>query len=229
MAHYLLCLNQESTLNTEEEVFTMMSTSALSRITLGMIAGLSATAMLAQAPNPNEVYIRNIVHAGTGCPAGTVAGNVAPYAQAFTLIFDQFLAEAGPGIPASRGRSFCQINLDLHIPQGWSYTLFRVDYRGFASLDSGTQGTQTASYYFQGNSQTVNLRSVLRGYYNRDYTITDQLGIESLVWSPCGVDRSLNIKAGVAVQARGGNSALMTIDSVDGSFRQIYAFRWRRC
>ena len=198
--------------------------------TLGILPlMIYASAVLADAPDPSQVYIRGIVHAGTGCPVGTVAGNVSPDAQAFTLIFDEFLAEAGPGISLSRSRAFCQLNLDLHIPNGWSYTVFKVDYRGFAALDPGTIGTQTASYYFQGDSHTVTLRSNIRGGYNRDYLITDRLGISAVVWSPCGIERALNIKAQVAVQAGFNQRALMTVDSIDGDFKQIYGVMWRHC
>jgi hypothetical protein len=194
-----------------------------------VVAGLSMAAY-ADGPNPNEVYVNNIVHAGTGCPIGSVASDISEDAKAFTLLFDNYLVEAGPGIPRGESRKFCQLTVNLHVPQGWSYTLFDVTYAGFANLDSGTSGTEKSTYYFEGNpSGGVTLASTIRGQFNSDYHIQDRLGIDALVWSPCGINRALNIKSAIQVDARPGQRALMTIDSIDGELRHIYGIAWRRC
>ncbi len=199
------------------------------------IAGLSmliSSSSFAAGPNPNEVYVRNIVHAGTGCPSGTVAGDISADAKAFTLLFDEYVAEAGPGIDRREARKFCQLTVNLRVPQGWSYTLFKVDYAGFADLDRGTYGIQTSEYYFQGSSGRSNrakFSTRLRGGFSGDYDASDDLGLEGLVWSPCGVNRALNIKTSVFVRARGSRSALMTLDSVDGELVHLYGIKWRRC
>ena len=123
----------------------------LTQVTAAIFAtGLSFSA-LADAPNSNEVYVNNIIHAGTGCPIGTVATDISEDAKAFTILFDEYLVEAGPDVPRSENRKFCQLTINLHVPQGWSYTLFEVDYAGYADLDRGTQGIQKSTYYFQGS------------------------------------------------------------------------------
>ena len=77
------------------------------------LAALFAGSAYAQAPDPSQVYIRGINFAGSGCPAGSVSTNVAPDAKAFTLLFDQYIAEGGPGVPASSTRKNCQVLVDL--------------------------------------------------------------------------------------------------------------------
>jgi hypothetical protein len=202
----------------------------LARIGLMMLFGVSPALVYAQAPNPREVYVNNIIHAGTGCPANTVAGDISEDGKAFTLLFDMFAAEAGPGIPLSSGRKFCQLTVNLHVPQGWTYTLADVTYKGFASLDRGTSGVETSTYYFQGAPSTnVTLTTNLRGAKNTDYEIKDTVPISSLVWAPCGVNRALNIKTSVQVRATRGLQALMTIDSIDGELIHKYGIRWARC
>lgn len=182
-----------------------------------------------QGPNPDEVYINQITYGGTGCPAGSVAGNIAEDARAFTLLFDQYTAEAGPGILLVAGRKACQVTLDLHIPGGWQYTLFTVDTRGFLNLESGTSATQQNRYYFQGGLNGPALVSNFYGPRVGDYMARDNVGITSLVWSPCGVNRALNVNTSVRVAAPWGRRALATVDSLDGEFKLRYWVQWRRC
>lgn len=195
----------------------------------------SAFAMLAAssafAQSPDYVRVRSINFAGSGCPAGSVATNVSPDRQAFTLLFDSYIAEVGPGISAREKRKNCVVNVDLDFPQGWSYTVFTVDYRGFVDLANGHVGTQQTSYYFQGSSSTARLATNIRGPVSRDYQIRDTLGVSAEVWSPCGARRALNMNTEVRIDnsrnSRG--QGLMTIDSIDGQFKHIYGLKWRRC
>ncbi len=182
-----------------------------------------------EGPDPGQVKIKKIIYAGSGCPAGTVSDILADDAKAFTLLFDSFIAEAGPGIALSSGRKNCQLAIDLRFPQGWSFTVFDVDYRGFADLERGTTGLQKSSYYFQGSALTPSLQTLFRGPLSSDYHIRDSLGLSAVAWSPCGMTRALNINAQVRVTAPSGRRAAMTLDSVDGQLTHIYGIQWRRC
>lgn len=180
-------------------------------------------------PDPKDVTIKSIAYAGSGCPAGTVSKSLALDAKAFTLLFDSYVAEAGPGILLSSGRKNCQIAVDLRFPQGFSYTIFEVDYRGYAKLDRGATGLQKTNYYFQGQAVGPSLQTTFVGSVDQDYHVRDTLGIEALVWSPCGASRALNLNTQVRVSARGSSRGLMTIDSIDGQLAHTYGIRWRRC
>lgn len=182
-----------------------------------------------ESPNPNQVRIVKIIYAGSGCPAGTVSELLAPDAKAFTLLFDSYLAEAGPGIALSKSRANCQIAVDLRFPQGYSFSLFDVDYRGYANLERGTTGLQKTTYYFAGQSQAPSLQSLFRGPYDNDYHVRDTLALSAVAWSPCGMTRALNLNTQVRVAAPRGRQAAMTLDSVDGQLTHIYGIRWRRC
>lgn len=197
-----------------------------------LVAWLGLTASPAAAiDKPDYVRIRSIHYAGSGCPAGSVAENVSPDLTAFTLLFDSYIAEAGPGVPASQKRKNCQVTLDLDIPQGWSFTIADIDYRGYASLERGVTGLQKATYYFQGQSTQVSGETSLRGEMDRDYHIRDELVLTAEVWSPCGASRALNINSQVRVDntrnPRG--YGMLTTDSMDGVFTTIYNLKWRRC
>jgi hypothetical protein len=181
---------------------------------------------------PPWVRIRSLSWGGSGCPAGTVAENLAPDFRAFTLLFDSYVAEIGPGLPLSQSRRNCQILVDLDFPQGWSYSVFNVDYRGFASLDPRVSGVQQSAYYFQGESRTARLQTTLNGPKVSDYQIRDSLVLEDLVWSPCGAQRALIINSAIRVannSSKPDARGMLTTDSIDGEVTHIYGLQWRHC
>jgi hypothetical protein len=210
--------------------FVMKYQKLLSLLTLGT-AMMVAVAAPANADAPIYVRMRNITYAGSGCPAGSVAQNISSDMTAFTLLFDNYVAEVGPGVAFAQRRKNCQLNIDLDFPQGWSYSLFTVDYRGYVSLERGVKGLQQSSYYFQGSSQTGRLRTPMVGPIDRNYQIRDTLGLSALVWSPCGAQRALNVNTEIRADNSGHPSGhgLLTTDSIDGDVKLIYGIQWRRC
>jgi hypothetical protein len=197
-----------------------------------MIAPLlfSSVASASDVPNPNQVYIKRITYAGNGCADGTVSRTVAPDAKSFSLIFDDFTVEAGPGIPAGKSQSKCKITVDLKYPQGWSYTLFKFDYRGYASLQSGLTGYQNSKYYFQSNpSEYVTFNSTFTGPYDNDFTFSDEILLDEETWAPCGKQRALNVETDLSISGNTTNEGLITVDSIDGKLTHIYGIKWERC
>jgi len=203
----------------------------LKLLTVSMPMAFASYGGSALADVPSYVRIVGITYAGSGCPAGTVGNNVSPDFQAFTLLFDQYQALAGPGVSFSQKRKNCQVNVSMDIPSGWSYTLFTVDTRGYVSLQPGVRAMEQSTYYFQGQSLTGRQQTIVYGPTDRNYQAKDQLTLENQVWSPCGAVRSLNINTEVRVDnsAAPNNQGMMTVDSIDGHFKLIYGLRWRRC
>lgn len=116
---------------------------------------LAAPAARQAGPDPNDVYIQTFVYAGSGCPAGSVANATDATKTVLTLLYDNYVAQIGPGTQPADHRKNCQINLEVHYPGGWQFSLFSVDYRGFEDLDSGVTGMQVATYYFSGEGSQV--------------------------------------------------------------------------
>lgn len=181
-------------------------------------------------PGPDSVKIRNLSWAGSGCPAGSVAENMASDYTAFTLLFDSYVAEVGPGLPLSLSRRNCQILIDLDFPQGWSFSMVDVDYRGYVSVGRGVSGIQQSAYYFQGETQTARLATKLTGPIDGDYQVRDTLALDAEVWSDCGAHRALIINSDVRLMSGTSKAqGLMTLDSVNGKVTHIYGLQWRRC
>ena len=197
-------------------------------IVIGMLA---VTATPALADHPDSVRVRSLTYAGSGCPAGSVAGNVSADAQAFTLLFSSYYAEVGPGVPFREKRKNCQLLIDFDYPRGWSFSIFTVDVRGYVALERGVTGTQQTSFYHQGSANTATLKTVLSGPRDQNYQIRDTLPLESQQWSSCADQRAVNLNTQVKLES-GFNSnrrGLMTVDSIDGAVTLIYGVAWRRC
>jgi hypothetical protein len=66
---------------------------------------------------------------------------------------------------------------------------------------------------------------VIKGPYDDNYLKTDQFGVESTVWSPCGLEGLLNINSEVRLSPMDAvKPALLTVRSLAG-----IGLRWRRC
>ncbi|MFI1279573.1 DUF4360 domain-containing protein [Streptomyces sp. NPDC020858] len=195
-------------------------------VTLTPTAGASASAPL------DDVTVDVATVNGSGCRPGSATVAVAPDNSAFTVTYSEYVAQAGGGAPAVEGRKNCLLSLQVHVPQGYTYAVAQVDYRGFGSLQEGAIGTQKASYYFQGMSQTAQRTHRFNGHLDDNWQATDTTGIEALVFAPCGEQRNFNINT--ELRAEVGTSdpsqtSFMALDSTDGSINSVYHFSWKKC
>jgi len=185
---------------------------------------------LAAGPSGHEVQITGIAFAGSGCPAGSVSGQLSSDLTTLTLLYASFVAESGRGISPSSYRKNCQLNVKLKYPSGWQFSVFKADYRGYAQIAAGDRGTCKATYYFSGDSHQISSTMTIRGPYDDNYLKSDRFGVESTVWSPCGLEGLLNINSEVRLSpADNTKSGLMTVDSTDLKFTQIHYLQWQKC
>jgi len=187
----------------------------------------ASTSAFAVAPNRGEVYFERISYNGSGCPQGSVYENLASDNKAFTLTFAEYFAEADSNKRVDR--KFCQLTIDLKIPQGFQFAIGTFDYRGFVALDRGAMAMHQTSYYFQGQGRTGGVSKQIRGPIQDDFFFREQVGLASIVWSPCGETRALNIKTSIMARSNGRAYGYIGNDSVDGSLSQEYSLMWRRC
>lgn len=108
-------------------------------------------------PDPSQVHINGVTFGGTGCPQGTVGTAISADRSTLTLIFDQYVASIGPNVAITENRKNCQLNIDLLYPPGFQYSVFSVDYRGYAALTANVTGTLKSTYYFSGSTAQVRL------------------------------------------------------------------------
>ncbi|KAK4168465.1 hypothetical protein QBC43DRAFT_330989 [Cladorrhinum sp. PSN259] len=185
---------------------------------------------LADAPSGHEVTIGGLAFAGSGCPAGTVSGQLSSDLTTITLLYASFVAQAGQGISPSNYRKNCQLNVKIKYPQGYQFSIFKADYRGYAQIPKGDTGTCKATYYFSGDSRQVSSTTLIKGPYDDNYIKTDSFGVESTVWSPCGLEGLLNINSEVRLSPGDAvKPAQLTVDSTDLRFTQVHYLQWQKC
>ncbi|MEU1621290.1 DUF4360 domain-containing protein [Streptomyces sp. NPDC005722] len=187
----------------------------------------------ATPPPPDRIVIDVATVNGSGCPAGTAAVAVSPDNEAFTVTYSAYVAQVGVGSKPTDFRKNCQLNLNVHVPQGFTYAIAAADYRGFAHLERGASGVQKASYYFQGSPETSAISHTFRGALDDNWQSTDSVDVAALVWAPCGELRNFNINTELRVSAGSSDpsrtTSFMTMDSTDGSIRTTYHLAWKEC
>ncbi len=201
---------------------------------LKVLALLASAPAFATAPSQN-ILIENIAFKGNGCSDNSTANvNISDDKQAFTVTFSEFAAQTGPFLSPLEGRRNCSLTLDLDIPAGWQFSIASFNFRGYIGLDEAIVAEHSATYFLQGNPQQLKFASTAKGPYQGEYVYTDNIGIGSTVWSPCGVKRALNINT--AINVRNTNkgqfpnaSGFIANDSIDGVIKQVYGLTWRQC
>ncbi|MBU2668383.1 DUF4360 domain-containing protein [Actinoplanes bogorensis] len=194
----------------------------------------SSPAHAAPAPGPSDDMVIDVVTAnGSGCPWGTADVSVSPDSKAFTVTYSAFTAQVGVGATPLDFRKNCQLGLNVHVPQGFTYAIASTDYRGFARLERGASATQTSFYYFQGDRQTAKSKHNFSGPLDSDWQRTDTIGIGSLAFLPCGEQRNLNVNTELRVNAGWSNTrkttSMLTMDSTDGNLDTVYHVAWKKC
>jgi len=168
-------------------------------------------------------------HAGNGCPVGTASASLAPDGSALTLLFDQYVAQAGGLTGLSMDRKTCNISIPVLVPEGYSVSILTVDYRGFVSIPYGGSGRFSAEYFFAGTRGPIAARNFSSGSEG-DYTITNNLGIQAMVWSPCGADVNLRVNTNMLVRTnRMMEDALAVVDSADFQTGIVFHLKYQRC
>ncbi|KAF2262245.1 hypothetical protein CC78DRAFT_468268 [Lojkania enalia] len=181
-------------------------------------------------PSGHEVEITAVTYGGTGCPDKTVQGLLSDDKTTITLSFDAYTVQSGPNIVATERRKFCQLQLKLKYPSGFQYSIFGADFRGYASLDAGVQGTAQSTYYFSGQQNQSVRATTFKGPYEGNYLKHDEVDAGSTVWSACGEQGMLNIKSEVRIVPFTSTSInLLTVDTVDAKFTQKYYMQWQKC
>jgi len=197
-------------------------------LTKTLLSAALLSLSVASAFAQNDIALGTPGYGGNGCPAGSASVTLSPDAKSLSIIFDQFITEAGPNVGKTLDRKACNIAIPVHIPSGFSISVIAVDYRGFVSLPRNATARLQAEYFFAG-MQGPRFIKDFRGIQNTDYTFNNTLGVAANVWSPCGADVNLRVNANMMLQNRGYEDAMATVDSADVNAGIVYQIQSRRC
>jgi hypothetical protein len=147
---------------------------------------------------------------------------------AFRVLYRDFIARDGGSAAPTDFRQNCQINVGIHIPQGFTYAIASADYRGRISLGAGATALERTNYYFQGSSANNFADHPFSGPLRAAWHTTDTTPVAELVFAACGEDRSLNINTELRVNSPSGASWI-SLRSSDADVDTIVHFSWKRC
>lgn len=166
---------------------------------------------------------------GNGCPSGTVSATLSPDEKQLSILFDQFVAEAGPASGKTLDRKSCNIAIPITVPNGYSVSIVAVDYRGFVGLPSRRATARFSAEYFFANAPGPRMQKNFVGTQNTDYLVTNELIVTAQVWSACGAQTNMRINASIMLQNTDGLDAIATVDSADVSSGLLYRLQYRPC
>ena len=184
------------------------------------LAALAALTLLTGSDafaRPPVFALPSQVVEGQGCPAGSFSIVTAPDGSALTVLFDNFSIK-GPDANGGVTRITCTVEIPLHLPDGYSLGVYKVDYRGFAHLDAKQRAELDINYGVLRHNRSRNFRRGIKGAYDGDFNFNEHIGAGLMKRAGCGEDAVINFAAALTLQAGvGSNQATMALDSVDGT------------
>jgi len=169
---------------------------------------------------------------GSGCPAGTADVAVLSDNTGFRVTYRDFLARAGGDANPVEFRKNCQLNVLVHVPQGFTFAIASADYRGRARLEAGATALQRTNYYFQGSPDNNYVDHSFAGPLSGVWHTTDETAVTELVYAPCGDSRNINVNTELRVAEGSLNAnkiSSMSMRATDGNVDTIVHFSWKQC
>lgn len=183
------------------------------------------------------VKLKKPLLGGTGCPEGTISASITPDAKTISLLFDNYIAEAGNSSGVKRDIKNCSVQLPIEVPAGYQFTIVKLDYRGFNSIPDGGRTRYVTIYSFLDEETKKQLGKRIRRNYifngplEEDYTISADVASKP-IWSNCGKSLQFRLDTrAIAVTNEDGEDVMATIDSVDASAGSSveYHLMWKEC
>lgn len=209
----------------------------LTNVRLLLLAALTSFFVLpgsasAEALPPEGITLDVVSINGSGCPPGTAAVSVLPDGTGFRVAYREFLARAGGSADPVEFRKNCQLNVLVHVPQGFTFAIASADYRGRARLEAGATALQRTNYYFQGSPDNNFVDHTFAGPLFSGWQTSDITPVTELVYAPCGEVRSVNVNTELRVDEgslNAGRTSSMSMRASDGNVDTIVHFQWKQC
>ncbi len=189
---------------------------------------LACSLLLGTPAFADDISLGKPGYGGTGCPDGTVSATLSPDAKSLSLLFDQYQVAVGGTTGKSFDRKSCNIAIPVHVPQGLSVSILKIDYRGFNHLPQSATSQFNVEYFFAG-TRGPSFQRTFRGVLDEDYLINNELLAQAIVWSGCGADVNLRTNSSMRVSTTSNREAMSSIDSQDVNASIVYHLQWRRC
>jgi hypothetical protein len=186
----------------------------------------------AETAPSDKITVDVVTVNGSGCPAGTADVAVLSDNTGFRVTYRDFLARAGGDANPVEFRKNCQLNVLVHVPQGFTFAIASADYRGRARLEAGATALQRTNYYFQGSPDNNYVDHSFAGPLSGVWRTSDETPVAALVFAQCGEFRNVNVNTELRVDEGSLNAnkvSSMSMRSSDGNVDTIVHFAWKQC
>jgi hypothetical protein len=144
---------------------------------------------------------------GDGCPGGSVGISISADRQVMTLIFDEFIATVGPGIPASEADQDCRVVIAMQTDESVDMS---VQSRGFVQLPFGMSAHQQQHVP---RAKSSNLVTQFSAPVSRDYFSASSAKVLAQGKSSSPV--TIQLRIGIDEGSNTTGMGQITVDSVD--------------
>lgn len=185
----------------------------------------------------NGVKLKGPKLGGTGCPEGTVGVSITPDNKTMSVIFDNYIAQAGRSFDLKRDIKTCTVSVPLSVPAGYQFAIVKLDYRGYHSIPEKGRASYLTIYSFSDANtgkqmgRRIRRQYAYKGPLDEEYTLSSDVSSEP-VWSRCGQAVNFRIDTRVIAASNGrGDDVMATIDSLDASVGNSvqYHLVWQAC
>ncbi len=175
---------------------------------------------------------------GSGCPEGTVGVTLTPDNKTLSVIFDNYIVQAGRSFNLKRDIKNCSVRVPVEVPAGYQFAVVKLDYRGYNSIPEKAKVSYLTIYSFTDIQTGKQIgRRIRRQYFfkgplDEEYTLSSDVSSEP-IWSSCGraVQFGFDTRAIAATNGQ-GDDVMGTIDSIDASVGTSgveYHLVWQAC
>jgi hypothetical protein len=198
----------------------MLKRTAVSSMSIACVAAMILVPPSASATEGDDNYTISIqMINGSGCPAhDTVVAMFTEDKKAFTLTYNSFEVRGG-------NSKNCQLGLKVHVPEGESFSVKRVQTRGNAYLLPGASGRHTLVAYFTGRGTQLDTKDDFDGPFDDIWESRSRWPGRD--WSPCNRDHLLNIND--IVRVTGSRENYMNMFSTDVGISTVFSIETRTC
>jgi hypothetical protein len=188
---------------------------------------------------PKGNYIAKVKANGTGCPVGTSKVSISEGGQYFLVEFPKYELQL-----SSKNKQVvqeCIMQVDVETPDNYQFAVSKLLYGGDVDIGAGVQMRVVGRYWFQGDqsgTRETERQNQMMGPAKQDYMFAYTPERETLIWSPCGKHRNLNVYTRLQLlngtPAKGGYANLGNARSGvalgdDSANALVFGFAWRKC
>lgn len=181
--------------------------------------------------DPVSIGFGAVTANGSGCPAGSARATASPDGKTISILFDRYSSASAN---KERVVTSCNLRIPVRAPVGFRAVVTRFDFRGFAAAPVKGRAVLKAQYEVldakgRGGGESVKRRKLFNGPIEKSFTVNSRLRAATR-FTNCGESFviALNTKL-VAMTQDPGTTAMIQLDSVDGSQNVQYHVRWKRC